>query len=317
MIPMALVPYGLEATLPGHFRTGIGRGIPRSKRLLADLGFGAVDVLCVDHPAFAGLWSEISHSVLIYRPTDVYPQFDRARRVDRLERQCVAAADGVLCTGQVVAEHIRQMGLRQAPMTVVENGVDFERFSAPTREPEDLLAIPRPRAVYVGALDGRFDWEVARETASALPGVSLLVIGPRSGVPGPLPANLHLLGPRPYGEIPSYLQACQVGLLPFSAHPVNQGRSPMKFYEYLAAGLPVVAVETEELRQRHVEGVRLCATRQAFIEGVRECVVNPASAGQGVRIAKAHCWKAQAEKVLDFITDVQRHKRGQRTGSAQ
>jgi glycosyltransferase involved in cell wall biosynthesis len=69
-------------------------------------------------------------------------------------------------------------------------------------------------------------------------------------------ANVHLFGIRPYADLPTYLQHASAGLLPLNAHPANAGRSPMKFYEYAAAGLPIVASLTPELARRREPFVR-------------------------------------------------------------
>src|SRR6185436_6649612 len=60
--------------------------------------------------------------------------------------------------------------------------------------------------------------------------------------------GVHLLGPRPYEDVPAYLQALDVGVIPFQAEsPHVQGINPNKVYQYLAAGVPVVTTPILDL----------------------------------------------------------------------
>jgi glycosyltransferase involved in cell wall biosynthesis len=95
--------------------------------------------------------------------------------------------------------------------------------------------------------------------AAARPDVEFVIIGSGTGVPALVAAamrNVHLLGPRPYALLPAYLQHARAGLLPLNDHPANAGRSPMKLYEYAAAGIPVLASRTEDLARRAPAFVR-------------------------------------------------------------
>ena len=59
--------------------------------------------------------------------------------------------------------------------------------------------------------------------------------------------NVHLLGPRPYGQLPSYLRGFDLALLPCPMNAYTRSMFQMKFFEYLAAGLPVVATDLPAL----------------------------------------------------------------------
>ena len=129
-------------------------------------------------------------------------------------------------------------------MVRLPNGVDAENFARPRPEPEDIAGLARPRVVYVGALEYWFDVELLERCALARPDVPFVVIGPRpDGLPASLATlrNVHLIGPRPYAEIPAYLQHCDVGIVPFRRDALVDSIHPIKVYEYLAAGLRVVA----------------------------------------------------------------------------
>jgi glycosyltransferase involved in cell wall biosynthesis len=108
--------------------------------------------------------------------------------------------------------------------------------------------------------------------------------------------NLRLLGPRPYAMLPAYLQHAHAGILPLNDHPANAGRSPMKLYEYAAAGLPVLATRTPELVRRTLPFVRFIdpCTPELSLDGLLQERPIP----DPDEIA-THDWSRIAARVLD------------------
>jgi glycosyltransferase involved in cell wall biosynthesis len=143
--------------------------------------------------------------------------------------------------------------------------------------PPEYAEIPSPRLVYAGALDGRFGYKAVSATAKCLPHANVILIGPyRNDVVKQLGAgdNIHLLGPRKYHQLPAYFQHADIGLLPLSDHPANDGRSPMKLFEYGASGLPVVATRTAELTRRKLDFLLLADGTDEFVSQVKNLVNN-------------------------------------------
>ena len=95
--------------------------------------------------------------------------------------------------------------------------------------------------------------------AAALPEFTFVLIG---AVNGALPrsANVHSVGAVPYDELPAHLQFGDVGIVPYRRGTFNDASCPLKVYEYLAAGLPVVAtgVGTDGLPEQLVAAGRRC-----------------------------------------------------------
>lgn len=112
------------------------------------------------------------------------------------------------------------------------------------REPSDLAAIPHPRAVYVGALSGRFDADAAGALAQT--GVHVVLIGfdPDSAVSALIDRepNVHFLGRRHPSETPAYLLHCDLGLIPHTDEPFTRTMEPHKAYNYACAGLRTAAL---------------------------------------------------------------------------
>jgi glycosyltransferase involved in cell wall biosynthesis len=183
------------------------------------------------------------------------------------------------------------------------NGVDVEHASRASRgAPQDLRQIKRPIAIYVGAMEEWFDFALVEHAARAMPDVSFVLIGPDQRARTALPAlpNLHVLGPRPWSDVPDYLAEASVGLIPFDRanHPqLVDGVHPLKLYEYAAQGVPIVATRWRELE--HIGGpVRLAATADEFVAGIRAVLETPPDRAPLVEFARTASWASRVDALL-------------------
>ncbi len=125
-------------------------------------------------------------------------------------------------------------------------GVDLHRFASPGETPPEMHDLPRPIFGFAGGIAAqRVDLAMLRAVAERNPSGTVVLVGPEAPefVPelSALPANVVRLGSRPHEQIPSYIAAFDVGLVPYVVNNFNAGSDPLKVYEYLASGLPVVS----------------------------------------------------------------------------
>ena len=247
------------------------------------------DAVLLDQPL---LWDTSVRTLsgrLVYRPTDLYPVGTKAR----LQRMILAEADGVIATS---AEVLRGLDGPHVPTLDIPNGVDADRFAAPNE------TSPRPPVcVYVGALDPRFDWPQVIAWARAMPEVRFVIAGPDAAPPGDLPTNVELPGAIAYDTLPTLLQRAAVGVLPLSDDPLNAGRSPMKLYEYLAAGLSVVATATPVIATDESVGLYAYRDGGEALESLQRALTRPTPNLAGVLRARAEDWDAKADALLGFL----------------
>jgi polysaccharide pyruvyl transferase CsaB len=162
------------------------------------------------------------------------------------ERKLDEQADVVVVSSE---EYRRRRAARNLPSVVIRNGVDFEFFSEAARG-DITRQLQGPVVGYFGALADWFDAELVASVAAARPGYSFVLIGEasaavRSALSGH--PNIHLLGEKSHGEIPAYLTQFDVCLIPFLLNDFTKGVDPVKLYEYLSQGKPVVATALPEL----------------------------------------------------------------------
>ena len=266
--PMTLLPYRPYPLfdLPFMHRTTLRATVPRFRSVLARAGFERVDILWLSTGSpFLALLDEVRHDVAIYRMSDDTAAFpDTPRTFPGLEREVCRRADLVLATARSLTTRARAMGARR--VLHLPNACDPEAFQrGVAAEPEDLRGLPRPRAIYAGAIDRWLDFDLLAATARLLPDWTFLLVGPaRTGL-GPLRGlrNVRALGPRPYADLPSYLRAADAGMVPFVLDAMTHAIHPLKVYEYCAAALPVVATPLEETAAMGAP-LRLAATAHEF-----------------------------------------------------
>lgn len=248
------------------------------------------DIVLIDQPLmdYADMFAKATK---VYRPTDIHPSGSKRRR----ELGLLTKVDVVVATSQVVLDSLP--GIDGFPSMVLENGVEAQRFVAFAEKP------PRSGAIYVGAIDHRFDWDAVNEIARRLAPEPVTLVGPPPTVTPALEQNVSMAGPIPYESVPEVVGRARIGLLPFNAHDLNSSRSPMKFYEYLAAGLYVLGRSTSPLRARSAPGVFLYDSPEDIATMVDN--IPPASSinDDGRREAMRFDWSSRAAELLDFVVN--------------
>jgi glycosyltransferase involved in cell wall biosynthesis len=149
------------------------------------------------------------------------------------------------------------------------------------------------------------DTELLVSLARARPDWSVVVIGDTKKwrVPTDAPKNLHILGPRPYARVPHYLKGMDVCLVPFRNNAVSQAASPLKLYEYLAAGRAVVSAPLPDLAFLG-SVVRSARNRDEFLIAIEEVLPlahDPTEQKRRLEVAAQHSWQQRAQVALGWI----------------
>jgi glycosyltransferase involved in cell wall biosynthesis len=192
----------------------------------------------------------------------------------------------------------------QGPFAVVPNGVDPAIWVQPDPAPEWLTALPGPRLLYIGTLDSRLDVEAVRAVARAWPDGTVALVGPLTE-----PEHLASLLEEPnvvsHGaverrQVAALTCAADACLLPHNQTPLTEAMSPLKLYEYLASGRPVVATDLEPVRR--VEGpVTRVAPGGDFVAGVRAALAaGPVSEQQRQQAIAANSWATRSSEVIEL-----------------
>ncbi len=176
---------------------------------------------------------------VVYDCMDEWSEFPGMKpRVLEAERRLVEEAD-------LVTVSSRRLQEKWPRALLVRNAADFEHFA--NGGGEAGVSVPRPAIGYFGAIASWFDAALLARVAAERPHHSFVLIGEVFDVEIPALPNVHLLGPRPYAAMPSYLRDFDVCMIPFVVSDITAATDPVKFYEYLSQGKPVVSTPMPEL----------------------------------------------------------------------
>ena len=266
---------------------------PMTVRLLSIERFAHVVYHCVDAiKAQPGMPSQQIHEA----------EIDLLREAD----VCFATAESLFATCRAV----------NANSFYFPNVADYTHFatalSQSTTIPADVASMPTPRIGFVGAISGyKVDFLLLRRMAEVHPEWSIILIG-KVGEGDPytkidqllsLP-NVHFLGPRSYQTLPSYLKSFDVAILPSMRNDYTEGMFPMKFFEYLAGGCPVVSTELPALH--HYGGVaRFADGHDQFVAEVERTLAGDCAPLEArLDAAREQTYEKRTERMLAIVDRV-------------
>ena len=283
------------------------------------------DVISLQNPIFYPLAARLSSPrvrraalpssplVLHFRMEDLLEGFpDMPASILHCEKEAIENADLVSITSSQLAFKLR--GRNENKVLLLPNGVDVEHFEKPQPRPEAYSGIESPIALYVGALRSWFDWDLFEKVAKARPGVQFVLLSPHE--PDPIARDLPnctWIPGVPYEQVPAYYQHAAVGLIPFKDSPLVRAVSPIKMFECLAAGTPVVATDWAELRDLKAP-IALARGADEFAKAVLAALGQSADSRYRPFLAD-HSWDANVDALLERIERARRDK-GQQNSEA-
>jgi teichuronic acid biosynthesis glycosyltransferase TuaH len=184
---------------------------------------------------------------------------------------------------------------------VVPNGVIADVWRPRHAVPPRIEELPRPRAIYTGTIDDRLEANLVELTASTVG--SLVVIG-QAGDEGVVRwlrsiENVHVFDAVGQSELAATVQACDFGVIPHRDQAGIRAMSPLKLYEYLAAGLPVVSVDFPPIRG--VDDERVCiVSREEWTGGLSRALgLSKADEARRLRFIDSVSWERRMLPVVD------------------
>lgn len=249
-VPMALFTPNEKPLFNTYFVANYWHNLtnPNIFRYVKRIGFDKVDLLWFDSVVQHFWINEIEYKKSILRVADKSAFKKNTLVIKKLEKDLMNRVDYIVYVAKSMKAYLSRY---EDKLVYIPNGVDTEHFLKSDRTmPKDLGDIPRPIAVYVGAISDWFGVAFLLEVAQKCKDVSFVLIGKANINISKLwkQPNVYYLGKRDYSEIPKYMYNSDVGIITFDVqHPVVESINPLKLYEYMVCGLPVVATKWKEL----------------------------------------------------------------------
>lgn len=258
----------------------------------------------------AQIADEVRPDLFVYYCIDLMAEiripYSKSATIDRVERETIRRADLIFAISRRLAERLRPLNRH---VVYAPHGVQYDLFAQaaqPGALPDDLAAIAPPRIGFVGVLAHWLDYELLIALARLQRERQFVFIGPVGPHvdPAPLAAepNVHLLGERRREQVVDYLRGCDVCLVPFLVNDLTINSNPLKVYDYLAAGRPVVSTPLPEV-EHFSPPVRLADDARGFAAAIDELLASrtPVERARAMKIAASISWDKRVDDVLAAV----------------
>lgn len=225
-----------------------------------------------------------------YDCMDINEHFTEASHDDGLrESDLIRDSTHVFCSSEAIARHIRRKS-SGARTTIVRNALAPEALAAPRRE------IAQNSVVYVGTISEWLDFVSIIALLESAPEVTISLVGP-SDVDVPEHDRLLTLGATSHPEAIAIMSSADVLVLPFKITPLIEGVDPVKLYEYIACGRPVVATRYAEL-EHFGSLIERYSGSEEFVRRVLSCLGKESLRNEQLQsFIDENSWKSRASVI--------------------
>jgi len=283
--------------------------LARLRRAMATLGFERPTLLAY-YPLTVPILDALAPSRVLFHMVDEWQGLAGIpRSMAVLTRQMLARADTTVVTSQRLYDRYRPFA---RDLALLRHGTDLALFEPVARlavPPHPSVAgFPGPRIGYFGALQ-KLDFALIANVAAQRPAWSFLFVGPKHGplaasVPAGLPPNVHLVDVLPRRDLPAFLAAMDAFWMPFQVNELTHSMCPIKLFEALSAGVPVVSSALDEVAAAGRGQVLLADGPDAHLAALGEAVADKDSVR---RLARSRAvadtdWSERFAQFLPLLT---------------
>jgi glycosyltransferase involved in cell wall biosynthesis len=259
-------------------------------------------------PSFAGLLNHFDFSIVIYDCMDELSLFRGApQALVEQERYLLARADIVFTGGKSLYESKAKLHRNVHCLPSSVDQFHFAKALNGIAVPVDMASIASPVVGYFGVIDERIDLRLLEQVAARRPDVSFVMIGPLAKIgEGDLPRkeNIHYLGMKDYKELPAYIKAFDLAMMPFALNDATRFISPTKTLEYMAAHKPIVSTAITDVVRDYSHCVSIIHNAEEFEAAINEAtdgIPNPFTTYEYNIVLEKTSWNNTANAMLQHI----------------
>ena len=308
VLPIALPP-GWASRLSGAGQYILWKKIEKVCRLKAQ----PIEALVFTSPHYLPFMRHLpDRTKTFYYASDDYRNYVGWAEMEKLEKRMVCRVDHSFFISEALARRAcAEYGVPDSKVTVSMNGTE-ERFlrTVSTSVTPPTGPLPRPIAGVIGGIGDRIDMELLERCAGLKNLGTLLLVGPLPEAP--TPALQRLLehpkcvatGAQPHETMHRWFQCLDVGLIPYTETAFNRMCSPMRLFDHLAGGMPVVANAACDQTRAFADIIDVCEDKASFVQAVSDACDRPADAKRIARqlaVAQMQTWTCRASGILRQI----------------
>jgi glycosyltransferase involved in cell wall biosynthesis len=253
---------------------------------------------------FAGRFNE---KLIVYDCVDEHSAFTGAsNEMVEQERSLIEKSDLIFVSSEELYKTKRKL---KKETYIVTNAADINHFMKAmddvTQISKDIAKLPKPIVGYVGGIWDWFDSDIIEHIAKSHPEYSIVLIGHINKDVNSLKKqkNVYLLGSRDFNDLPAYLKGFDVCIIPFKINRLTKNADPIKLYEYMATGKPIVSVDLPEV-QKFSKFVKIAKTKAEFSNYVSQFIIkkrDEQSIKKQIEAAKEHSWDNRVKSMVKII----------------
>lgn len=260
----------------------------------------------IDLPFWSNLALALKNNMVIYDCMDDHEGFStNSSEMLSNEEKLILSSDIVLASSQRLYEKLIN---KNENTLLVRNAGEYDHFATrPSKLAEEVSVLKGPVIGYYGAISEWFDIKLIEQLAIRNPKWTFVLVGNTFGCDiskaEKLP-NVIFTGEKPYKDLPSYLHSFDICLIPFIKNNLTLATNPVKVYEYLAAGKPVISTKLPELEYMK-EQVYLAEDVKQFEECIKESLNenNDKLVEQRQSYAETHTWEARYHEINNYLIE--------------
>jgi len=265
-------------------------------------------LLWLENVRAADMMKSFNPSLKLYHVSDLFADdsytSNRKLQYQREKRIC-DESDLLICVSQ---ELYARKQIQRNNVYYLPHGVDFDLFREAAQKKEslkELADVPRPIAGYFGTMTAHNDIDLLLYCARQLQDISFVFAGQITGGDYSELArmnNVYFLGRMPYTKIPQLCACFDVCMLQWKMSEWIKCCNPLKMFEYMASGKPIVSVPFKEAMQ-YSEIISIAHNKEQFANAIQWELRNdtPERARERIEIARQHSWDKHVEKISELI----------------
>lgn len=254
---------------------------------------------------------KIKKSLHVYHCVDAMIRPYTMRHGPYLEKKLIKNADLTIVTSEQLR---KEKSVFSDEVYCILNAANFELSSKALKEeteiPNDLLKIKNPRIGYFGNIERRLDYELLLSVIQKKRQWSFVFVGPHEQefIPARLfeQKNVFFMGPKPYESMPSYLKGFDIALIPFKPDSVSRTIFPLKIFEYLGAGVPVLMSDfNPDLSKLTKHSAQIYSSESEFISKAEMLLKNnnTQQIQNGIKLARQHTWEKRGQQFSELLAE--------------
>ncbi len=283
------------------------------KRVLASLGWSATHLWINQHEATSLMDAEIA-AKSIYDITDDWTKFSGSQtHLDLVQHQdkklCVQSDQVIVCSVQLFED--KRNLVKANRLHLIPNGVHVEHYQAVmdySKSPHPVTDNwKKPVFGYTGTIHGdRVDVELVSRIAKVNPQATIAMVGPNlldgnDIVTLSKYSNIVFTGAKPYAELPHIMRAFDVCIVPHVVTSFTESLNPIKLWEYLAAGKPIVSMNVAGFRD-FPELLHVSDSHEGFLKNLDSALKElPSLASARQAVAQQHSWDKRIDQVVQIL----------------